>query len=230
MQSNQPHAELVGSLKALEEEHDRLSADISRALHGLVLNASDRIQALVKLEKFRTERDEVLQLESLAQALLARAELDGVPRARLEGPAAVRHEEEDVEETDERKVQSLLEEERIQLYRLQLAHLRKATLSSDTRLRDLLSRLQDAQSLSTTTAELTRLHLLANRTTVVLAELTVEREKATRGLKEIEERRRRVQALREQAVLDLLLRWDERRRDLRRGDRHYHALGVVEWR
>ena len=77
----------------------------------------------------------------------------------------------------------------------------------------LLHRLRASQALSTTRFELARLQQHAHHATVWLSELSLERARLASDLVRLEEERSRAEGTRARFVLDLVLRWDEERRD-----------------
>ncbi|KAM0756278.1 hypothetical protein T439DRAFT_376502 [Meredithblackwellia eburnea MCA 4105] len=287
MQSHASSAQVLSSLLAAERQINSSTQNIGHILRKLVDNASNRIEAVARLEGFRSTRDGILQLEGIVQernreqlaqakkevdlqeqwrdeitALWVQAEGEGIALARLAEAAPVPEDQVedsisatsslhstplrvaersllDTGEDDEgspagspsresEEPLSLSQEERIRLYRVQLQTLREASRSSERRMNALLSRIRTAQSISTTRAELIRLQSLANSTTVWLAELSVERDRATRELLAVERERVEADELAGRLVLDLVLRWRESKLSPLRSDPMVNADSTLD--
>ncbi|MCZ6914872.1 MAG: hypothetical protein O7C59_10795 [Rickettsia endosymbiont of Ixodes persulcatus] len=171
------------------------------------------------------------------RTLVEDAARDGVERARLDDTDDDQDDEEEEGGQDLDGREGVGRDIRVQTYRLQvrsspllpsppdrhsltlvrrttqLARLTTSTLASEARVHSLLHRLRSAQALSTTRAELSQLQRTANQATVWLSELSVERARLSRDLKSLEGERREAEGRRVGVVLDLVLRWDEERRD-----------------
>lgn len=136
-------------------------------------------------------------------------------------------------EKDTRPVEEVLLEERAELYRRQVSladnlshalvrlrfdsqqlhYLAGSTTTSEARLRRLLSRLSSSDTLTTSRAELARLHTLSNQTTRWLSQLSVERTTCSEALEKLEVQRERAEERRGEVTLDLVLRWDAQRKE-----------------
>ncbi|GAA5876536.1 hypothetical protein JCM8547_009419 [Rhodosporidiobolus lusitaniae] len=215
---------------------DEATQSITVLLSHLVSTSRERLDLVARLDQLREERELLLQQETQAQSrsrhlldlardemalqdswsrevrdlylraeedgldLTAATSLDAVDAAR-KGKARETRTEEEIER-----------EERAEVFSRQLLYLTHSTRQSETRVHTLLNTLQTTRSSLISQAALNQLHSLSRQYASQLESLALDRERTMTALSAREKERAVAEEKRDEAVLDLVLEWDEQRR------------------
>ncbi|GAA5829522.1 hypothetical protein JCM11251_000189 [Rhodosporidiobolus azoricus] len=224
----------------LDAAVDEATHTISGLLAELVRASRARIAAVQALENLRRERqillDEELSAQSRARDLLdearkemamqeawareirqlfMRAEMDGVDisTASVEqlDAGTTRRTSRKGQETETRTAEEVEREDRAEVFGRQLLYLTHSTQKSESRVRAILYSLQSSRTNRSSRIALNQLHALTRRYSARLEDLALDRERLTAEVRAKEKKRNGLEEKRDEAVLDMVLEWDESR-------------------